>query len=404
MKPHAYISAFGAVLGLMVFSTPASADWPNFRGPKHDGISADSGFRTQWSEPIPVVWQRDVGSAYSSFAVVGNRVYTCGTADKKQVLYCLEADTGNVIWENAFEPAYRDNFGDGTRATPTVHDGRVYILGGHGRLLCVDAETGKEHWSKQFKHVPQWGYAGSVLVDGDLAIATAGKDQGTLVAFDRKTGEQRWQCGDDQVGYSTPYPFTFDGKRYIVGFSGKSAIITDAETGKPVWRTDWATDWDVNAAAPIYHDGHLFLTSGYQTGCALYKLQPDGDKLKAEQIWKSKVLMNKFQSCILHEGNLYSSDQNAIVCADFLTGEERWRVRRLDKGSAKHGTLVLADDHLLMLTEDGRLHIAPASTEGFEPVTTADILSGKCWTVSVLDDGRLFARNMDRVTCFRLKS
>jgi len=397
------MSRAAAVLLLSLLALPARADWPNFRGPQHDGVSSDTGLRTKWSEPVPMTWDRTIGSAFSSFAVIGDRVYTCGTSDKKQALYCLDAKTGGVIWENQFEPAYRDNFGDGTRSTPTVHDGRVYILGGHGRLLCVDAESGEDLWSMQFNHVPQWGYSGSVLIEGDLAIATAGKDQGTLVALDRKTGEKRWQCGDDQAGYSTPYPFTFEGKRYVVGFSGKSAIIAEAESGKLVWREKWKTDWDVNAAAPIFHDGHLFLTSGYDTGCALYRLAKDGDSLKGTQIWKSKVVMNKFQSCILHEGSLYTSDQNAIVCADFLTGTEHWRVRRLEQGSAKHGTLVLADGHLFMLTEDGRLLITPVSTSGYEPITTAEILSGKCWTVSVIDNGRLFARSLERVACFQLR-
>jgi len=387
----------------LLLITSARADWPNFRGPRYDGISADTGFRKKWDEPIPQLWEREIGSAYSSFAVVGSRLFTCGTADDRQVLYCLDADSGNVVWKVPFEPAFRDNFGDGTRATPTVNDGRVYILGGHGKLLCVDAESGKEIWSTQFNHVPQWGYAGSVLVDGDLAIATAGKDQGTLAAFDRKTGQPRWTCGADPAGYSTPYPFDFGGKRYVVGFSGTSAIIADIATGEIVWRTEWKTDWDVNAASPIFHDGHLFLSSGYETGCGLFKLTADAGKLTVTPVWKSQVLLNKFQSCILHEGNLYSSDQNALVCADFLTGQERWRVRRLDAGSAKHGTLVMADGSLIFLTEDGRLHIAPVSPAGFEPVTTAELLSGKCWTVSVLDGGRLFVRNLERIACFKLR-
>ena len=178
----------------------ASADWPNFRGPNHDGISPDTGFRKTWDEALPLKWEREIGSAFSSFAVVGDRLYTCGTAEKQQVLYCLSTGTGEIIWQTPIERAYRDNFGDGTRATPTVADGRVYILGGHGRLLCVDAKTGSEVWDAQFHHVPQWGYSGSVLVEGDLAIATAGNDQGTLVAFDKATGEKRWQCGDDPAG------------------------------------------------------------------------------------------------------------------------------------------------------------------------------------------------------------
>ncbi len=314
------------------------------------------------------------------------------------MLFCLDADTGETLWRKAIESEYRDQHGSGTRATPTVDEGRVYILGAHGTLLCLDAETGSEIWTEKFDHAPQWGYAGSVLIEGQLAIATAGKSQGALAAFNKKTGEKVWQCGDDPAGYATPYPFTFEGNRYIVGFTGTSVIIADAQDGRLVWRTPWETSYDVNASAPIFHNGHLFVSSGYRTGAGLFKLRRVGDKLAGEQVWKDKVLMNKFQSCILHEGNLYSSDQKALVCVDFLAGKERWRQHRV-----KHGTLVLANGHLILLTQDGQLQIAKASPAGFEPLTEAQILSGRCWTVPVLHEGRLYARNLERVVCFDLR-
>ena len=231
-----------------------------------------------------------------------------------------------------------------------------------------------------------------------MAIASGGKDQGALVALNKKTGKELWTCGDDPAGYATPYAFDFAGKRYIVGFTGNSVIIAEAKTGKLALREPWSTSYDVNAAAPIFHDGHLFISSGYKTGCALLKLSPSGDGLVAREVWRSKVFMNKFQSCILHDGNLYSSDQKALTCAEFMTGNQKWRIERL-----KHGTLVLADGNLLVLTQAGQLQIAPVSPSGFAPNTKAEILTGRCWTVSVLHQGRLYARNLERVVCFNLK-
>jgi outer membrane protein assembly factor BamB len=382
----------------LVAAAGTRADWPHFRGPNFDGISEETGLRANWSTPIPVLWEREVGSSYSSFACVGDRVYTCGQQQGKQVVHALDADTGRVVWENAFEKEYRESNGDGPRATPTVHDGRVYILGAFGRLLCLKAEDGTEIWSRQFSHMPQWAYSGSVLIEGDLAIAGGGSSDGALVAYDRRTGEPKWSCGEDPVGYATPYPFTFEGKRYIVGFTGVSAIIAEADTGRLVWREKWDTAWNVNAATPIFHDGYLFLTSGYQTGSGLFKLSKDGDRLAARKVWTNQGIMNKFQSPILHKGKLYTSDQNALVCADFMTGDQVWRIPRI-----KHGTLAMSEGTLFLLTQSGELQIAPADPKGFEPLTKQDVLSGRCWTVSVIHRGRLYSRNLTKVTCLNLR-
>ncbi len=392
-------SRFGwSVVAVLLAVSSAPADWPSFRGSNHDGISRETGFRKKWSDPIPLGWERTVGSAFSSFACVGDRVYTCGTQNRQQVLFCLNADSGQVIWQLPFEEEYRDGQGgDGTRATPTVDDGRVYILGARGKLLCTDADSGSTLWTQQFHHEPEWGYSGSVLIEGDLAIATGGRSEGALAAFDKRTGQRRWTCGDDPAGYATPYPFTWEGTRYLVGFTGTSLIIADAGNGNLVLRQPWETSYDVNAASPIFHDGRLWVGSGYDTGCGLFRLQKEADKLALQSIWKSKVLLNKFQSAILWEGKLYASDQKDLVCVDFLTGAEQWRQRR-----ARNGTIVLADGHLLFLNEDGKLQIAPVSPKGFEPLTTADVLSGRCWTVPVLHRGKLYARNLERVVCFNL--
>ena len=379
-------------------ATAVAGDWPQFRGPKHDGISEEVGFRTVWSDPIPMVWDREIGSAFSSFACVEDRVYTCGTKAGQQVLYCLNAASGKVLWNTVIESQYRDaQGGDGTRATPTVDDGRVYILGAHGTLSCVRADTGATVWTKNFAQPPQWGYSGSILIEGSLAIASAGGAQGALVAFDKATGREVWKCGVDSVGYATPYPFTFEGRRYVVGFTGTSVIIADVETGRQVWRQLWDTSWQVNAASPIFHDGYLFLSSGYRTGCGLFKLRAEGNGLAGDLVWRSQVLMSKFQSCILHDGALYGSDQRALVCADFLTGKEHWRRPRV-----KHGTLLLAQEHLLLLTQDGQFEISRVSKTGFDPLSTSDLLDGRCWTVPVLHRGRLYVRNLTRIACFNL--
>lgn len=382
----------------------AAPDWPNFRGPNHDGISAETGFKTAWTEPMPLVWERNVGSGFSSFACVAGRVYTCGTDGRRQVVLCMDAKTGDVAWTTPLEPAVREpQGGDGPRATPTVSDGRVYMLGGHGKLLCLDADTGSEVWSVQFNNRPTWYYSGSVLIEGDLAIASAGGPDGALVAFDKATGQRRWKCGDEPVGYATPYPFTLDGTRYVVGFMGDSAIVAEAATGREVLRHPWKTSYNVNAAAPIFHDGHLLLSSGYGHGSVLLKLAKSGDVLKPTKVWEDDTLLGKFQSAVLHDGHLYACDEKGITCVELMTGKAKWRERRVSGDTMVNGTVLLADGHLFVLAERGTLFIGKPGPEGFTPLTKADILRGRCWTVPVIYDGHLYARDLERVVCFNLK-
>jgi len=376
----------------------AGADWPNFRGPRHDGISQEKGFATSWSGSPKKLWERPVGEAYSSFACVGDRVYTCGTEKGKQVLFCLDAASGEVVWNHVIEDEYRDSMGDGTRATPTVDDGRVYIFGANGRLLCCDAKTGSELWSQTYKHAPQWGYSGSVLVEGSMAIFSPGAGDGALRAVDKKSGELIWKCGDDGAGYATPYPFEFNGHHYVCGFAAGSAVVVESSSGREVLSIPWQTDWKVNAASPIFHEGHLLLSSGYQTGAGLFRLHAKNNKLAADKVWKNKNLLNKFQSPILWEGQLYVSDEKGLKCVDFLTGEIRWGKKRV-----ANGTIILADGQMILMTEKGALQIGKAGTEEFQPSSEASIL-GKCWTVPVLHNGRLYARDMEKAVCLDLRA
>lgn len=396
-----------SVLVILAACTPlAAADWPNFRGPNHDGISQETGLKLEWKTPLPLVWDRDVGPAFSSFAAVGDRIYTAGTIERKQTVVCLNALTGEIIWKTGFEGEYKEaQGGDGPRATPTVNDGHVYMLGARGKLVCLDAASGQLKWEQSFRKVPTWGYSGSVLIEGDMAIVSPGGSHGALLALNKRTGEMIWSAGSDAPGYATPYPFTFEGERYIVGFIAKHAIIVRAKDGQEVLRIPWVTAWDVNAAAPIFHEGHLLIGSGYATGTSLYRLEREGEKLTAKPVWGvSKDLMLKFQSAVLVDGKLFASDQDGLRCIDFKTGKALWKQRRVGDGpSAKDGTILAAEGHLIFLAEHGELFIAPASGEKFEPITTAEILSGRCWAVPIIHNGRLYARDQSRLVCFALR-
>ncbi|MCK4342507.1 MAG: PQQ-like beta-propeller repeat protein [Phycisphaerae bacterium] len=278
-----------------------------------------------------------------------------------------------------------------------VNEGRVYLHGARGRVVCIDAKSGREIWRRDFDHPPQWGYSASVLIEGDLAIVTGGGDDGALVALNKLTGKTVWTCGGGLVGYATPYPFNFDGRRYVVGFMGRAVIIADVKTGRLVWRMPWETDWDVNAATPIFHDGHLFLSSGYDHGSILLKLARSGDDFTTKTVWQNTNIRAKFQTPVLYKGYLYTSDEVGLKCVEFATGELKWKRSRL-----KHGTLVIADEHLVILSGSGELLIAQATPAAFEPITNIKLLKGKHWTVPTLYQGRLYVRNLKQAVCYDL--
>lgn len=383
------------LLATITISTALGADWPCWRGPNYDGLSSETGFKKDWQETPPKLWEAEIGSAFSGLSCVGGKVYTCGTIDNGQVLFCFDARSGRELWKTPFERGYKDSQGgDGTRATPTVHGGKIYIQGGWGRVVCLDAETGKEVWRRDFEQPPQWGYSASVLIDGNRAI-TMGNN--SLVALDKDSGKLLWDCPDGVVGYATPYPFALGGQRFVVGFMGKQVLIADLENGQRVWNMPWETSWDVNAATPVFSDGLLFLSSGYQHGSTLLRLERLAGELKSSEVWQNKSIRAKFQTPVLHEGFLYTSDEVGLKCVEFKTGEEKWSRR-----GTKHGTLVIADGHMIVLTEEGGLLIGAATPKGFEPKTEVRLQDGRHWTVPTLYEGRLYIRNLERAACFDL--
>lgn len=407
------INTIARFIVLVPVATATAQDWPNFRGPRHDGIAPLSGVRLNWAEAKPKeLWKREIGAGFSSFAVSNGQVFTAGTVQKQQALYCLDEKSGAVIWTIRIEAEMTDPDPNlhGPRSTPTVDDDRVYFLGALGRLVCAKAKTGDVIWEKQFHHMPHWGYAGSVLIDGELAIVSPGVSDGAILALDKRTGAAAWKCGDEESGYATPYPFELDGRRYLCAFMAKSFIVADRETGRKVLAVDWPSHSGVNVAGPIFHDGHLLVSTGYGFGAGLFKLRRDGDGLTAEEIWKTTKLRNKFQTPLLMDGRIFTSDETGLKCVDFATGTIVWQKRGI-----VHSPLIAAGDRLLLLRETGELQVGRASSDGFTIDSEIALFEGstrsmmqqitrqrqgkRCWTAPVLANGRLFARDHDTVVC-----
>jgi outer membrane protein assembly factor BamB len=225
---------------------PAGA-WPQWRGPNRDGISSETGLNTDWTKAAPPVrWQRPLGQGYSSIAVAGGRLYTQDRQGEEERVLCLDADTGQELWVYRYPIAYAGfiSHATGPRATPTVHDGRVYTVGATGILLCLEAlpEGGPPRllWRHELlaefdAKLPDWGVACSPLIEGDLVCVQPGGSNGSVAAFDRHTGRLVWTALSDPSGYSSPVAATAAGVRQIICFTGKGLAGLRPADGSQLW-------------------------------------------------------------------------------------------------------------------------------------------------------------------------
>ena len=391
------------ILSILPVSALRAADWPHWRGPDHNGISKETNWKSEWpADGPPVLWKANAGTGFASFSVAGGRVYTTGFASEEDSVFCLDAATGKEIWRHSYPSELGDKFYEGgTSATPTVADGKVYQLSRWGDAMCLDAATGKVVWSKNVATennmpTPDWGFAGSPFVQGDLVILSIGEHG---IALSKSDGAVKWKSAAKPAGYSTPYPMP--GKPgEIILCSDKAYFGVDAASGKMLWQYQWKTQYGVNAADPIVFDGQVFISSGYKKGATLIKLGGSAP----EKVWENKVMRSQFNSCVLVDGYLYGPDGNdgdkgPLKCIELKTGDVKWQHPAFGVGG-----VTVADGKLIALSARGELMVAPVSAEKFAPISTAQVLGGRCWTTPVLANGNIYCRNATGdIVCLNVK-
>jgi outer membrane protein assembly factor BamB len=269
---------------------------------------------------------------------------------------------------------------------------------------ALNAASGEKIWSKDLKaevgaQVPQWGISTSPLVEGDLLLVDAGGGKNkSLAALDKKTGAVRWTAHSDRPGYSSPLAVTIAGVRQVLSFAGTSLVSVAATDGKVLWSLPWETSYDVNAAMPVLiPPDRVFISSGYDKGGAVYRVKKEGEGFKTEEVWNTRVMKNHFNSSIHYGGYLYGFDDATLKCVDAATGEEKWRQRGFQKGS-----LLIADGHLVILSEAGLLLLAEATSAAYKEEGRMQVLEGRTWTMPSLAGGKLYLRNQKEMVALEL--
>lgn len=405
MRPFALLlSVILPALALLPPQPAAANDWPHWRGPNRNGISTETGWTDQWPAAGPTIaWNAQVGLGFSSFAVAAGRVITLGHALDTDTIFAFDAASGRSLWKHSYPAQLGDKYFDGgTTGSPTLDGDRVFTLSRWGDLFCLAADDGHVVWSKNIQketraRVPDWGFTGSPLVLGDRLILNVGE---AGVALDKKTGAIVWQSAPKTAGYSTPLPARHGDTDLLLFGSGAAYVAVNPRDGKEAWRITWVTEYGVNASDPILDGDRLFVSTGYGKGAGLFKIGQG----QPEQVWKSKALRTQLNGAILSKGHLYGVDGDtgekaSLKCLELATGQEKWAHPRFGSGG-----IILVDGRLVALSGTGELMIAPASPDGFNPVSRAQVLGGKCWTAPVLSGGRVLCRNSrGEIACVDLR-
>ena len=392
-------------LGLQAFAL----DWPQWRGPNRDGISADKGLLKQWPQGGPRrAWLfNNAGLGYSGFAVVSSKLYTMGSRRGTEQLICLDANTGRELWAANIGPELKNNWGGGPRGTPAVDGNRIFAMGGQGNLICTDL-NGRIQWQASMERLggktPGWGYTESVLVDENLVLCTPGGNQGAVAALNKQTGTVAWRSRQftDGAQYASIIAANHNGARQYIQLTMNSLVGLDARSGTVLWKSRWGGKTAV-IPTPIFSNGNVYISSGYNAGCKLVSI---GAGNQVRDVWQNSVMKNHHGGVILYGKHLYGfSDGRGLICQDAATGRETWSG---DRRTLAKGAITIADGMIIGVNEsNGDIVLAPATPTGYreagrfrlQPQSKIRSSRGKIWTHPVVANGKLYLRDQEYIYC-----
>jgi len=390
-----------------------SEDWPQYNGAPSDRTAPGPLAAAFPSAGPPLAWKVPLADGFSSFAVAGGLAFTLVAertdGAEAEVLLALDAGTGKERWRASLGPVSYDGGGDagadgneggdGPRTTPSVVDGRVYVLDAALRLFCFDAQSGARQWSHDLPEefsgrTIRWQNGASPLVEGELVFVAGGGPDESLLAFDRKSGEVAWARGDERMTHATPIAATLLGTRQVIFFVQSGLIAVEPTTGAELWRTEFPYRTST-AASPVVSGDIVYCSAGYGVGAAAWRLGKDGERFVPELLWRaSNKLINHWSTPVVHDGHLYGMfsfkeyGKGPLKCIELASGEERWAQEGYGPGNC-----ILVGTTLVALSDAGELVLVEARPDAYTERARADLLEGKCWSSPAFSEGAVYLRS-----------
>jgi outer membrane protein assembly factor BamB len=406
------------VCGAILLSLAAyPADWPQWRGPRRNGVSAETGLLKEWPKAGPrLVWQaKDIGDGYATPSVVGNRIYILSNRGMdNEFVQALSTQDGKQVWAARLgkvgNPEQMPSFPT-ARSTPTIDGRLLYALSSDGDLACLETASGRIRWRKSLRadfggHPGGAAYAESPLVDGDTLVVTPGGAQATIVALNKKTGETIWKSavpGGDDAGFSSVIAVETGGRKQYVQFLAKGLVGVDAQTGQFLWRYDATGKGPTNIPTPVASTGYIY-TSQYRGPGGLIRLTAAGRGVAAEQIYLQRGLPNSAGGSVVVGATHYGTTAQGLVAADWATGKVLWL-----EASTGGGAILGAENRLYIHGESGEAILAEATPKAYRekgrfmppdrPKRTRDAME-MAWAYPVVANGRLYIRELDSLWCY----
>ena len=414
---------WGVVLVLVCLLTSISAaagklvaakepGWPQWRGPKRDGVSTETGLLQAWPKDGPKrLWTKgDIGRGYSSPIVSRGGIYITGDVGDELHIFALALD-GKPKWKVANGKAWKRPT-PGSRSSCRYDEGRLYHMNAHGRAVCLDAKTGKEIWTvnvlQRFegKNIT-WGLSESLLVDSPAVIVTPAGKKGLMAALDKKTGKTLWTTEpltQEQASYGSPILVDRGGRRQLIAAGSRHTFAVDAKSGKLLWTFRHVIETAVIVTTPVFHDGSVFVTNCERDNWTFYRLRIDADDAKAEKVWAIR-LSTSHESVICVGDHLYGSSDRGVkgwVRVDPASGKVTCSAADLPAGAC-----IWADGRLYCLTNPGEVLLLKEAGDRFETAGRFELVKAKkkdAWAHPVICDGRLYLRYHETLYCYDIRN